>query len=87
MRCRQGSEGCLGVLCRPWCQVLGGERQSRPALVDEQPQGVRTAHIDDLALGTPMADGTVDWFKIEKLIPMWLLEPSHKFVIHAKEGR
>ena len=44
-------------------------------------------YIDDLALGTPMADGTVDWFKIEKLIPMWLLEPSHKFVIHAKEGR
>ena len=43
--------------------------------------------IDDLALGSPMADGVVDWHVVEQMLFGGALDTSYKHVIHAKEGR
>lgn len=43
-------------------------------------------YIDDLALGSPMADGVVDWAEVERMLESGeLLSHSYKHVIHAKE--
>lgn len=43
-------------------------------------------YIDDLALGSPMADGVVDWHVVEQMLFGGALDTSYKHVIHAKEG-
>jgi len=44
-------------------------------------------YIDDMALGVPMNDGTVDWYVVEQWLYGGALDTSYKHVIHAKEGR
>ena len=44
-------------------------------------------YIDDLTLGSPMADGVVDWHVVEQMLFGGALDTSYKHVIHAKEGR
>ena len=44
-------------------------------------------YIDALALGSPMADGVVDWHVVEQMLFGGALDTSYKHVIHAKEGR
>ena len=43
-------------------------------------------YIDDLALGVPMNDGTVDWYMVEQWLYGGALDTSYKHVIHAKGG-
>jgi hypothetical protein len=40
-------------------------------------------YIDDLSIGTPMADGVVDWAKVETMLTD-ALKDSYKYIIHAK---
>ena len=44
-------------------------------------------YIDDMALGVPMNDGTVDWYVVEQWLYGGALDTSYKHVIHAKEER
>lgn len=44
-------------------------------------------YIDDLALGAPMYNGTVDWYVVEQWLYGGALDTSYKHVIHAKEER
>lgn len=44
-------------------------------------------YIDDLALGAPMYNGTVDWHAVEQMLYGGALDASYKHVIHAKGDR